>query len=706
MKKLFSVLLALVMVFTMTTMVAFADETNPSEPATSGDNAEGEEGATDENSQATTEGQEEGLEEDSEESEGKSEEAVLLTTAAPEESEDDGSVSITVLHTNDVHCGIDGYSKLAGYRDQLKEEGKNVLLVDAGDHVQGEAIGTLTKGEDIIKIMNGAGYDLAIPGNHEYDYQMDQFIKNVEDAEYPYISANFRKVDGTSVAGMESYKIFEVEGKKIAFVGISTPETYTTSTPVHFQDSEGNWVYTFNEDTADEKRFYPTIQAAIDSAKAAGADVVIGVGHTGMIGSKDEWNTQTVIANTTGLDAYIDGHSHEVVEGPDYEGTDFLNKDGKKVTYVQTGTKLANIGEMKIKIAKDGVVSIVTSLIGVDTLTKENEEVKALVDAAHQKVEDYLGEVVGTSEAELVINDTEGKRIVRKSETNLGDFNADAFKYITKADIALVNSGGVRKNLPAGDVTRKNLTDVNPFGNEIVKIEATGQQILDALEHGARNYPEENGGFLQVSGMSYEVYEDIPTPVVVDEQGAFLTIEEGKERRVGNVLINGEPIDPNKTYTVGGTSYILQLSGDGMSMFKDCKVVSDAYPNDSGSLVEYMTDGINGLITAAKYGQERGEGRILITTKPAAVEPVEEPAKEAEVPTKTDEKETAKPAASGQAASTTTSTSSGRAASAATATNVPKTGDAENATLYVVLFASALGTGVAAAYRRKLDKAA
>ncbi|MBQ9059100.1 MAG: bifunctional metallophosphatase/5'-nucleotidase, partial [Atopobiaceae bacterium] len=492
-------------------------------------------------------------------------ETPVQTTASDESlspHEADGAISITVLHTNDVHCGIDNYPKVAGYRDKLVEEGKNVILVDAGDHVQGEAIGLLTKGEEIITIMNGTGYDVAVLGNHEFDYAMDQFLKNVSNAQYPYISANFKKADGTSVADIQPYFIMEVQGKKIAFVGISTPETYTTSTPVYFQDDNGNWVYTFNENN-----FYPSIQQAIDAAQSAGADVVIGIGHTGMKGSQPEWNSQSIIANTTGLDAYIDGHSHEEVAGPDYNNTTFYDKSGKAIPYAQTGTKLANLGEMTISISSEGAVSVSTSLIKLEDVTERNERVQALVDAANKMVDDYLGEVIGTAEADLTILDADGNRIVRISETNLGDFNADAFRWVTGADIALVNSGGVRKNLNKGDVSRQNLMDVNPFGNDVIKIKATGQQILDALEHGARKYPDENGGFLQVSGLTYDIYDDVESPVLADDKSAFLGIEEGKDRRVGNVKIGGLPIDPNATYTVGGTSYLLQLSGDGMTMF-------------------------------------------------------------------------------------------------------------------------------------------
>lgn len=543
--------------------------------------------------------------------EAKEEEPVKKEEPAKEEPQIKamaGGTTIKVLHTNDVHCGINNYAKLAGYRDDLVAAGEHVLVVDAGDHVQGETIGVMTKGEEIIKIMNGVGYDVACPGNHEFDYQMPQFIKNVGLANYPYISANFRKADGSAVENITSYKMFEKGGKKIAFVGVSTPETYTKSTPVYFQDDKGNWVYTFSEG----EKFYATIQAGIDAAKAAGADVVIGLAHTGMDGSEPDWNSQSIIKNTSGFDAYIDGHSHEAIPGPDYHGTTFTDKNGKQVYYAQTGTKLANIGEMTITIADDGTVSVSDKMIPADSLTNENANVKALIDAANQKVQDYYGEVIGNSEVDLTILDADGNRAVRSNETNLGDFNADAYRFVTGADISLVNGGGVRKDVKKGDVTRNDLVSVNPFGNSLIKVEATGQQILDALEHGVRNYPGENGGFFQVSGITFDVFIHTPTPVVLDDQGMFDHVDESKPRRVANVKIAGEPIDPAKKYTIGGTSYILQQSGDGMAMFKGVEVISEDYPIDSDALLAYMEEELKGKVTAAQYGDPKGSGRINI----------------------------------------------------------------------------------------------
>ena len=220
--------------------------------------------------------------------------AVTVNAAAPKED-------ITILHTNDVHCDYEKYAKVATLHKDAD------LLVDAGDHVQGGVIGTLSKGEYIVDIMNYLKYDAAVPGNHEFDYGMDQFLHIAKDlAKYPYISANFTGKDGKPY--FDAYKMFEVKGVKVAFVGVCTPETFTKSTPTYFQDANGNYIFGFCEGN-NGADLYNAVQKAIDAAKAAGADYVIGLGHLGIDEQSSPWMSKEVIANTTGFDAFIDGHS-------------------------------------------------------------------------------------------------------------------------------------------------------------------------------------------------------------------------------------------------------------------------------------------------------------------------------------------------------------------------------------------------------------
>lgn len=543
--------------------------------------------------------------------------------------------SVYVLYTNDIHCEVSGYPALAAYRAQLLENGENVVTVDAGDAIQGEAIGAQTKGSAIIDIMNTVGYDYAIPGNHEFDYSLSTFLDLTKNADFTYLSANFVDLQTDSTV-FTPYAVKDFDGKKAAFIGICTPETYTKSTPVYFQDENGNYLYSFSENT-----FYETIQNTIDQAREDGADIVIAVGHLGINGTASGWKSTDVIANTTGIDVFIDGHSHETIANNIYQ-----NKDGEDVPLTSTGTKFDNFGIMKIQMdASDASndISITAQLLHPSEVTYDSSEaaseayhsVQNKIDHYNQELS-YLYEVLGTAETELTINNAEGVRRIRSGETNLGDFVADAYHSICQADIALVNGGGIRASVSAGDVTRKSLMDVNPWSNAMCVIEASGQQILDALEHGARNLPEENGGFLQVSGLTYDIDTWKESPVIMDEQGTFQSIDPAKERRITNVKVNGQALEPDKMYTVCGSVYTLQNSGDGFTMFKNDKVVAqDNLPTDATMLISYFTDVLNGRITAGQYGNIAGEGRIIIHTD-ASQHPEddkkEDSGKETEVP--------------------------------------------------------------------------
>ena len=532
-----------------------------------------------------------------------------------------GAQDAVILYTNDIHCAIDGYSGLAAYSERMTEQGYRNILVDAGDAIQGEVIGALTKGEAIADLMNQTGYELAVPGNHEFDYKMDAFLKLAKNAKFKYLSANLLDLQ-TEQTVFDGFAIKNVGGKKIAFVGISTPESYTKSSPAYFQNEKGEYIYSFSEDN-----FYEVIQNTIDDAKTAGADYVIAVGHTGIEGTTEEWKSTSIIANTTGIDVYLDAHSHEVIEGQQFE-----NKDGDKVLLSSTGTKFENFG--KLIIGADGSIS--TELISPDTVDREASQgvknvsgsVQKTIDQYNEWIDSELKKAIGTSETALTINNPDsGERWIRKQETNMGDFVADAYRAVTGADLALANGGGIRAPIAAGDVSKKNLMDVNPWSNSMCVIEATGQQILDALEHGVKKYPEESGGFLQVSGLTYEINKTVTeSPVVTDEKGVFQSVAEGKKRRVQNVKVNGVAIDPDKTYKVAGSQYTLLEGGDGFSMFQaDSVVTKDNLPTDAEMLIQYFTENLNGTIPASRYGKAAGEGRILIVDKDVEPEPTPTP---------------------------------------------------------------------------------
>lgn len=511
---------------------------------------------------------------------------------------------IVVLYTNDIHCAIDDYAALASYRAQLIAEGNTVITVDLGDAIQGELIGTHTQGEAVVELMNAVGYDYAIPGNHEFDYGMDTFLGLANAADYEYICANFKDLRTDAVV-FAPYAIEDLGDIQIAFVGVTTPEAYTKSTPVYFQDDNGNYIYSFCENA-----LYQAVQTAVDSAIFDGADVVIAMCHLGIEGTTDGWKSTDLIANTTGIDVVLDAHSHETIGGDSYQ-----NKEGDAVLLSSTGTKFANIG--RLNIALDGASN--TQLVPVSAIELGGDEyniVQALIEDYNIQL-DHFYEVLGTSEAYLALYDEEGERIIRNSETNMGDYVTDAYRYVTGAQIAFANGGGIRAEIPVGEVTRKMLMDINPWSNEMCVVEATGQQILDALEHGASMFPEEAGGFLQVSGLSYEIHSYIESPVVKDDMGMFLSVDESKPRRVANVLVDGVAIDPEVTYTVAGSYYMLKNGGDGYTMFDDSPIyiAPESIMCDAEMLMEYFVFSLQGQIPASRYGNMYGEGRITVVTE-------------------------------------------------------------------------------------------
>ena len=525
---------------------------------------------------------------------------------APERSAD-----VVILFTSDVHCGVDqgfGYAGLEGVRDYLVAQGNDVILVDDGDNIQGEPIGTMTKGEALVDLMGQMGYSIAIPGNHEFDYGMDQFLALAEKAKFDYISCNFNR-EGELV--FQPYVIRDLGGAKVAFVGVTTPKTLTSSTPKYFQDENGEFVYGFFQDETGEA-LYAAVQKAVDDARAEGADYVVVMGHLGNELECAPWKYDDVIGNVSGIDVFLDGHSH------DTEQVVMKDKDGKDVVRSACGTKLACIGwcriDMEGKITA-GVYTWNNDAPLPEMLGLQNKMSKA-VTAAKAALDKKIKEVVASSAVLLTVNDPEAVdengrpiRMVRRAETNLGDLCADAYRFQSGADVAFVNGGGVRANIPAGKITLNDILKVHPFGNAMCVIEVKGQQILDALEWGARKVPGENGGFLQVSGLSYEIHSYIPDPCKADENTMFAGIE--GERRVQNVLIGGEPIDPEATYTLASHDYMLLNNGDGFTAFDGAKLLQDRVKLDNQVLIDYITETLGGVI-GEEYEDLTGQGRIVI----------------------------------------------------------------------------------------------
>lgn len=508
---------------------------------------------------------------------------------------------IIILHTNDIHCGITdnlGIDKVSQYKKDLKKQGYPVALVDAGDAIQGAPIGKLSTGESIVKIMNAVGYDFVIPGNHEFDYGMERFLQLASRQKCGYYSCNFVDVK-TRKPILKPYKIIVLGGKKIGFVGVTTPETLVTSTPKYFQDKDGKFIYGFCEDQTGEK-VYAAVQRAVNNVRKEGADYVFLVGHLGTDGSIPYWSSGAMAANTYNIDGIIDGHSHEQYIPPHK----IINKAGKEVLVAQTGTKLQSLGKMTIK--EDGTI---TSEL-VKGLKTADPKITKLVAKENKKFEPILKQPVGEALVDLTGDDPKtGDRRVRNGETNLGDFVADAYRFVLDTDISMVNGGSIRNTIKKGVFTYNDLLEAFPFGNMCTVIEATGQQIVDALEVGASAYPNEHGAFMQVSGMSYTIDSSVSSGLVIDAKGNFVEVK--GERRVKDVKINGKPIDLNGKYTVGGSTYVLKDGGNGLVMFKQSKLLKDGIMTDVDAIMEYVQNHLNAKIKEG-YENPYGAGRITI----------------------------------------------------------------------------------------------
>ena len=495
---------------------------------------------------------------------------------------------VTILYTNDVHTYIDKqspkltYAAIADLKQSYQNAGKDVLLVDAGDHVQGTAYGSMDEGASIIKLMNAAGYDVATPGNHEFDYGMDRAKAIMKEADFPYLSCNWVDLR-TTLRVLPSVKVFVRGGRRIAFVGVTTPETFTKSTPAYFMDkAQRKYIYDI-QGGEDGKKLYDAVQKAIDKAKLL-ADVVIGLGHLGVDPSSSPWTSEEVIAHTSGFDAFIDGHSHTVMENKQVQ-----DASGKAVTLTQTGSYFANVGEMTI--AADGTIT--TKLI--PTHEGMDAGIAAMQTSWVNTVDDMLGEKIAVGDSDFYVSDSAtGKRRIRSAETNLGDFVADGiytyFNEVEKlhCDVAIMNGGGIRADVPAGDWTFKTCKQVSPFGNVACLMSVTGKQIQDALEFAARFAGEggkENGGFLQVAGATYEIHTDIPNTVQTDEKNVWIGSATGTPR-VQNVKIYDKasgsylPLDPGATYALAGMNYTLRNLGDGFAMFDGAELIKDYVSED------------------------------------------------------------------------------------------------------------------------------
>ena len=503
---------------------------------------------------------------------------------------------IVILHTNDVHGAIDGYAKVAALKAEYEAKGAEVLLMDAGDYIQGTTSVSVSKGATAVELMNLAGYDLATLGNHEFDYGMDNLRTILEKAEFGVVAANIQ-LNGK--AAFDANKVFELaDGTKVGVFGLATPETATKANPAMIKG------VTFL--AGDE--LYACAEQQVKALTEAGCDYIICLGHLGIDSESEPNRSIDVLGKVTGIDVFIDGHSHS-----DYEAVKAATNGTGKVgdtLITSTGTAAANVGV--VTISKDGI-----TVSSVD-LSKYEGSVKTVADRAaaiKAEIEAEYGAVFAKTEVDLNGERDPGNRT---EETNLGDLIADAILWQASKDgslpvakenvVAITNGGGIRASIAKGDITKNDVNTVLPFGNTVTYVTVTGEVLLEALEASTYCTPEAVGAFPQVAGIEFTV--DTSKAYDQGEQYPDSTYYGPKSiNRVTITSINGKDFDPKATYVVV-TNDFMAAGGDTYYAFTtSANIVDTGIPMDE-ALMSYITEELGGVITAEKYGEP--QGRITV----------------------------------------------------------------------------------------------
>lgn len=505
---------------------------------------------------------------------------------------------IVIFYDNDVHCAVDGYAVSAALKKEALQTNPNVLLVSAGDYVQGGSLGAASKGGYIVSIMNQADYDVVTLGNHEFDYGMPRMDEITKGLNASVSACNlFDLRSGKKERMFPEYVMKTFGSVDVAVIGIATPYSFVSSTPSYFQNEKGEYVYSLSSDD-----FFSTVQKTIDKARKDGAEYVIALTHLGD-DILDEINALTMIMNTTGLDAVLDGHSHSTIPG-----NMVADKKGHRVLHTSTGSHFEAVGKLTIDpSAKDALRS---ELIPVNEQSPRDAKVDEVIKGVKAEYAAQGSRVVGRSEKPLIAADETHPRIARIKETGLGNFCVDAYRMRMHTDIAALGGGSVRAALPEGVITYNDIFTLFPFNNTVGIAEMSGQMVLDMLEFSVYVSPVEFGGFLQVSGLKFDVDLNVGSQVLVDANKMFVGFD-GPERRVKNVMVLGEdgsyaPIDVNKVYTVAGSTYLLKEYGDGYAVLKGAKV-TDLGMLDLQLLEDFISETLGGVIPAS---YEKPEGRI------------------------------------------------------------------------------------------------
>ena len=497
--------------------------------------------------------------------------SVILSACSVQNKTEDSR--LTILYTNDVHCSYENYPTIAAYKETLIDNGINTILADGGDFVQGSMLGTADKGATMIRLMNTAGYDYAVPGNHEYDYGMDTFIENANNSDFDWLTCNFPGTGKYENAFFhEPYKVLEVGKHHIALLGIE----YDKKTDA----------------------YAGKVKKAITDAIAEGADYVIAVGHTGE-------DTKEIIENTAGIDIYLNAHDHAVNDAKE-QALSYQNIEGENVPVYETGTGFQYTGKLvldceseeiqysfELKTADDLESEIAESKS--ESAEKIRNACKDIIKECDKIMEPYKVEI-GKSECTLCVYDPISfSKYTDYIEYNSTDFLADAFRAFGKTDIGLVNLDSARVGLFPGTVTRLDICNFYPWNARIYTTSLSGQQIIDILEYGLRNYPEYTPASPAVSGMTFTIDASVPWT-------------ENSNNRVKSIMIGDEPIEPNKMYSVTGSEYCLLVANKDIikKTENDCTCIGMDY-----DVIEtYIKKNLNGVIPASLYADPSGLHRI------------------------------------------------------------------------------------------------
>ena len=495
----------------------------------------------------------------------------------PDSGSDDKS--IVILYENDVHCSIDGYTRLAGLRDAIAASDTAwTATVSCGDYLQGGNAGALSRGQYIVDVMKAVGYDAVTLGNHEFDYGADRMLELVPQIGAPVLCANLYK-SGSSEPCFASYTIRDYGTRHVAFVGVTTPESMIGES-YSFYDSDGNQLYDLRTDDVCN-----LVQAAVNEARSKGADYVVVLSHLGEEQPALGITSHQLIAATRGIDVVLDGHSHSVIPCDEVP-----NLDGTLVPVTQTGTQFANIG--KLVITADGRIS--TTLIPFEEIPYESASVSAAIEKVHQELDQVTARKIAHSDFDLIMRDADGNRLIRRGETNLADLLTDAVRDVLDAQIGLFNGGGFRNGISAGDITYGDIVNAQPFDDHLSKFEASGAQILSMLERCTSSLPAEEGQFPQVSGLRYTIHQQSDTVsdvAVLDEAS-------------GNWI----PIDQAASYTIASSDYYAR--GGFYDTLKDCKQLFYSTGLVRDALADYLETTLGGIVPD-RYAQPQGRITII-----------------------------------------------------------------------------------------------